>query len=216
MQHKLSESRRGKTDVFGLILCAVVVAAVIFVWVSWKGSNRGTIAILRMEDVARQIGFDVEAEKIFNREKTIMQADVARQRELLQTDIGAKREEYGENATPEQQEILLAMEQQMQAQSKQLQRRAQEGLQQVRSKQLQEFRREIGPVIMKLQATYGFTIVLDPTMSGGIVFVDPATDITDAVVQELQHQSQDTTVNGPAGTASEMPSGFPSGGPVAP
>ena len=37
---------------------------------------------------------------------------------------------------------------------------------------------------MKLQATYGFTIVLDPTMSGGIVFVDPATDITDAVVQE--------------------------------
>ena len=60
MQHKPSESRRGKTDVFGLILCAVVVAAVIFVWVSWKGSNRGTIAILRMEDVARQIGFDVE------------------------------------------------------------------------------------------------------------------------------------------------------------
>jgi Skp family chaperone for outer membrane proteins len=108
------------------------------------------------------------------------------------------------------------MEQQMQAQSKQLQRRAQEDLQQVRSKQLQDFRREIGPVIMKLQATYGFTIVLDPTMSGGIVFVDPATDITDAVVQELQRQSQDTTVNDPAGTASEMPTGFPGGSPVAP
>ena len=215
MRRKLSEFRSGKTDIVLLIFGAVIVVAVIFVWLSSKRSGRGEIAILNMEDVARQVGWDVESEKVFNREKAVMQADIARQRELLQADIDSKREQYGDSPTPEQQENLRAMEQQMQAQSKQLARRAQESLQRVRGGQVRQFRGEVGPVIMKLAAKRNFKVVLDPTLSN-VFFFDRSVDITDAVVAELRLQSQDTTSNDLGGTTPDTPLVAPGGNSVAP
>ena len=215
MQRKLSEFRRGKTDVVGLILGAVIVAAVIFVWLYGKRSSQGGVAILNMEEVARQVGWDVESEKVFSREKAVAEADIARQRELLQADIDTKREEYGDSPTPGQQENLSAMEQQMQSQSRQLTRRAQESLQQVRGQQLKDFRSEVGPVIMKLASEKSFTVVLDPALSN-VFFFDRSVDITDAVVDELKRQFRNTTLNDLGGTTPDTPLVAPGGNPVAP
>ncbi len=177
-----------KPDAVGLILIVVIVAAAIFVWSYGGGGGQGGIATLRTEEVATQLGFDQAFRTAFQQQRGVIQADLARQRELLQADVDAKREEFGENPTPEQQENLQAMEQQMEMQVKQLARRAQDGMQKMRSEQLQGFRSMLGPVIMKLQEAHGFTVVIDPVMSN-VFFYDRSTDITDDVIQELQQQS---------------------------
>ena len=54
--------------------------------------------------------------------------------------------------------------------------------------QMQEFVSELQPIILKLSAELNFTVVLDRTRSN-VFYADPATDITDVVVEELKKQS---------------------------
>ena len=79
------------------------------------------------------------------------------------------------------------MQQQMQAQTMQLRKRSQESLQKIQMQQMQDFIGELQPIILKLSAEGNFTVVLDRTRSN-VFYADPATDITDAVVAELNKQ----------------------------
>ena len=176
-----------KPDSVEWILGGIIVVAVLFVWFSSK-SNNNSVAIIRMDDIAKETGWDVQAGDIFRKERSAAETDIMRQQQLLKADIDAKREAYGENATPEQLENLRVMQQQMQAQTVQLRRRSQEGLQKMQMQQMQEFVAELQPIILKLSAELNFTVVLDRTRSN-VFYADPATDITDAVVEELKKQS---------------------------
>ena len=53
--------------------------------------------------------------------------------------------------------------------------------------QMQDFVGELQPIILKLSAEGNFTVVLDRTRSN-VFYADPSTDITDAVIKELQKQ----------------------------
>ena len=52
---------------------------------------------------------------------------------------------------------------------------------------MQDFIGELQPIILKLSAEGNFKVVLDRTRSN-VFYADPATDITDAVIKELQKQ----------------------------
>ena len=178
-----------KPDNVEWILGGIIVAAVLFVWFSSK-SNDKTVAIIRMDDIVKEVGWDVQARNNIQRERGAVEADIARRQQLLQADLDAKREEYGESATPEQLENLQMMEQQMQAETQQLMRRSQEGLQKIRMQQMQDFIGEVEPIILKLSTERNFTVVFD-RMRSGIFYFDQTVDITDAVVEELRRQALD-------------------------
>ena len=176
-----------KPDSVEWILGGIIVVAVLFVWFSSK-SNKNSVAIIRINDIAKETGWDVQIGDVFSKKRAADEKDVMRQQQLLKADIDAKRERYGENTTPEQLETLRAMEQQMQAITMQLRRRSQEGLQKMQMQQMLDFEVELRPIIQKLSAELDFTVVLHSTRSN-IFYADPATDITDAVVEELKKQS---------------------------
>lgn len=178
-----------KPDNVEWILGGIIVAAVLFVWFSSKSSDE-TVAIIRVDDIVKEVGWDVQARNNIQKERGAVEADIARRQQLLQADLDAKREEYGESATPEQLENLQVMEQQMQAETQQLMRRSQEGLQKIRMQQMQEFITELQPIILKLSTERNFTVVFD-RMRSGIFYFAQTVDITDAVVEELRRQALD-------------------------
>ena len=175
-----------KPDSVEWILGGVIVVAVLFVWFSSTSSNN-SVAIIRMDDIAKETGWDVQAGDVFRKERAAIESDIMRQQQLLKADIDAKRVEIGENPTPEQLEILRVMQQQMQSQTMQLRKRSQENLQKIQMQQMQDFVGELQPIILKLSAEGNFTVVLDRTRSN-VFYADPATDITDAVIKEWQKQ----------------------------
>lgn len=175
-----------KPDSVEWILGGIIVVAVLFVWYS-SNSSKNSVAIIRMDDIAKETGWDVQMGDIFRKERAAIESDIMRQQQLLKSDIDAKREEFGANPTPEQVEILRVMQQQMQAQTMQLRKRSQESLQKIQMQQMQDFIGELQPIILKLSAEGNFTVVLDRTRSN-VFYADPTTDITDAVVAELKKQ----------------------------
>ena len=176
-----------KPDSVEWILGGIIVVAVLFVWFSSK-SNKNSVAIIRINDIVKETGWDVQIGDVVSKKRAADEKDIMRQQQLLKADIDAKRERYGENTTPEQLETLRAMEQQMQAITMQLRRRSQEGLQKMQMQQMRDFEVELRPIILKLSAELDFTVVLQSTWSN-VFYADPATDITDAVVEELKKQS---------------------------
>ena len=177
-----------KPDSVEWILGGIIVVAVLFVWYS-SNSSKNSVAIIRMDDIAKETGWDVQAGDIFRKERAAIESDIMRQQQLLKSDIDTKREEFGENPTPEQIEILQVMQRQMQAQTMQLRKRSQESLQKIQMQQMQDFIGELQPVILKLSAEGNFTVVLDRARSN-VFYAAPATDITDAVVEELKKQQE--------------------------
>ena len=180
------QNMQRKPDSVEWILGGIIVVAVLFVWYS-SNSSKNSVAIIRMDDIAKETGWDVQMGDIFRKERAAIESDIMRQQQLLKSDIDAKREEFGANPTPEQVEILRVMQQQMQAQTMQLRKRSQESLQKIQMQQMQDFIGELQPIILKLSAEGNFTVVLDRTRSN-VFYADPTTDITDAVVAELKKQ----------------------------
>ncbi len=175
-----------KPDSVEWILGGIIVIAVLFVWFSSQSSNN-SVAVIRMDDIAKETGWDVQAGDVFRKERAAIESDIMRQQELLKADIDAKRENFGANATPEQLENLRVMQQQMQAQTMQLRKRSQESLKKIQMQQMQDFVGELQPIILKLSAEGNFTVVLDRTRSN-VFYADPTIDITDAVIEELKKQ----------------------------
>jgi|GEM_PF-5847414 len=175
-----------KPDSVEWILGGIIVVAVLFVWFSSK-SNKNSVAIIRMDDIAKETGWDVQAGDVFRKKRAAEEKDIMRQQQLLKADIDAKRERYGENTTPEQLEILRVMQQRMQRDTMQLRRRSQEGLQKMQMQQMLDFEVELRPIILKISAEGNFTVVLKGTRNN-VFFADPAADITDAVIKEWQKQ----------------------------
>ena len=175
-----------KPDSVEWILGGIIVIAVLFVWFSSQSSNN-SVAVIRMDDIAKETGWDVQAGDVFRKERAAIESDIMRQQELLKADIDAKRENFGANATPEQLENLRVMQQQMQAQTMQLRKRSQESLKKIQMQQMQDFVGELQPIILKLSAEGNFTLVLDRTRSK-VFYADPTIDITDAVIEELKKQ----------------------------
>ena len=57
-----------KPDSVEWILGGIIVVAVLFVWYS-SNSSKNSVAIIRMDDIARETGWDVQAGDIFRKER---------------------------------------------------------------------------------------------------------------------------------------------------
>ena len=186
-----------KPDSVEWILGAIILAAIVFVWVSSR-SNNGQVATIRTEDIANEIGYAVQAQNMFRTEQSKLEAELMQQRKVLTDDIEEKRSEYEENPSPEKEENLRVMQQQMQSQLMRLSKTNQEKMQRLRNQMKQDFYTELGPIILKLAAEKDFSVVLDSSqLQEGIVYIGPTTDITDLVVKEFRDQSVDGPIESP-------------------
>lgn len=186
-----------KPDSVEWILGAIILAAIVFVWVSSR-SNNGQVATIRTEDIANEIGYAVQAQNMFRTEQSKLEAELMQQRKVLTDDIEEKRSEYEENPSPEKEENLRVMQQQMQSQLMRLSKTNQEKMQRLRNQMKQDFYTELGPIILKLAAEKDFALVLDSSqLQEGIVYIGATTDITDLVVKEFRDQSVDGPIESP-------------------
>ena len=186
-----------KPDSVEWILGAIIVAAIIFVWISSNSNNR-EVVIIRTDHIANEIGYAVQAENMFRAERSKLEAELMQQKNILDGDIADKRADYEANPSPEKEENLQVMQRQVQSQIMQLNKTNQEKLQRLRNQMKQDFYNELGPVILKLAAEKDFGVVLDQSrLQQGIVYVGPVTDITDLVVNEFRKQSVDGPIESP-------------------
>ena len=176
-----------KPDSVEWILGGIIVVAVLFVWYSSKSKN-DSVAIIRLDEIAKETGRDVQAGEVLMKERAALESDFMRQQKLLQEDIATKREEFGENPTPEQAKNLQLMQQQMQSRLMQSRQRGQAKLKNRQMEQMQEFMVELQPIIIKLCTEGNYSVVLDQSMGRVVFYADPIVDITDAVIEELNKQ----------------------------
>ena len=80
-----------KPDSVEWILGGIIVVAVLFVWFSSK-SNKNSVAIIRMDDIAKETGWDVQIGDVVRKKRAADEKDIMRQQQLLKADIDTKRE----------------------------------------------------------------------------------------------------------------------------
>ncbi|MEE2781312.1 MAG: OmpH family outer membrane protein [Planctomycetota bacterium] len=186
-----------KPDRVEWILGAIIVAAIIFVWVS-SNSGDSQVATIQTDRIANEIGYAVQAETMFREERSKLESELAQQRKILSGDIEEKQRDYEESPSPEKEENLRAMQQQMQSQLIRLTKVNQEKMQRLRRQMKQDFYTELKPVILQLVAERDFALILDSSqLQEGIVYLGPTTDITDLVIQKFRDPSMDGPIESP-------------------
>lgn len=144
----------------------------------------GTVAILDLDAVAKRLGRDVAIADQIKAENDTLVAQLTKTKDDLQSQLDSSAQSLGDKPTDAQKQKLIELGQSL---NSQLQVKRQEARQELGQKQtalIQQFREEVKPVAQKVAAGKGMNTVL--LRSDLVVLsVDPAVDITDAVVAEM-------------------------------
>ncbi len=148
------------------------------------GAGGGGVATIDLDKIATGMGwFDDMQRKVGSVEQELtVKLDSLRQQ--LDTTLRDEHRRMGDKPTQEQQDRLAAMQlvaqRQMQEAQAQLQLQSQQTLQQV----IGQYRDLVRPVARRVAEQKGYTVIVLPT--DAIFWSDPAADLTDAVMDELQ------------------------------
>ena len=156
-----------------------------------KSARSGGVAVVDLDEVARQLGLDVAMSKDF----TDGQTSLAKQLQTLQTTLKEKyhqksieldpRSVTDATAAAARKEQLAQFERELNLQLNQAQRTAQKELSDYRLRLVQRFRDEVVPMAQQAAAERGLGVVLTKNDTVLLTF-DDAHDITAAVVAKLR------------------------------
>jgi Skp family chaperone for outer membrane proteins len=143
-----------------------------------------TFAVLDLNEVATRIGRSAELQNALSaREQSLVQQLVQLQSNLQQK-VDAKRTEFGEKPTAEQEQELAKLASGLNAEFLRARASAQQALGNEQSAMIQQFRAEVLPVAAEIAAERGLTTIL--TKNEAVLFAwDPASDITEEVIKRM-------------------------------
>lgn len=147
--------------------------------------NSGGVAIIDLDEVARQLGRDAvikaslqQAESTLNQQLAVIQAS-------YQNQVIEKRRGLGEQPTPDDETEVQTLEKQLGLQLQQVRQKAQQNLNQHRSQIINGFRDEVKPIATQVATERGLSLVV-PKNEFFVFSFDPALDITTDVVAALR------------------------------
>jgi len=144
-------------------------------------SVKGGLAVIDLDVVAKSIGRTQEINESWQVRKNALDQALQKLQANFNDQLTAKKTEFGEEPTEEQQKQLANMRQDAANKLVQASRTAQGDLEKFRQKMVADFRTEMRPYAQQVAASKGMGIVI-PKNEGFLLSVDPGVDITADVI----------------------------------
>jgi Skp family chaperone for outer membrane proteins len=144
----------------------------------------GTVAVIDLDAVARQIGGDIQMANSIKQRETSLNQQLQSVQTSFQKQIGDKRDELGGEPTEEETQQFALLQRQANTNLNQIRTQAQNDLNRHRLQLVARFREEARPVARAVAAEKGLSIVV--TKNDSVVFTyQSAVDITDEVAARM-------------------------------
>lgn len=148
-----------------------------------SASSQGKVAVIDLRRVAKATGWDARMTAELNAAQQAWKQRLEEEGTKIDQAIRAKREEIGEEPTPEQIAEFNRMRQEGQAAFDEAQTQASSVIQNKVTQLQGQFREEVRPYARQAADALGFKIVM--IQSDALLSYDTGSDITDAVIAAL-------------------------------
>ena len=149
-----------------------------------KAPGVGTVAILDLDMVAKQLGRDKQMNNSIQQCQVTLNQQLAAIKASYEKQISEKQGEFGDTPTHEQVQHLASVRRQASVNLNQVQQKARNNLSQHGAQLIQRFRDEMKPIAREAAAEKGLSVIV--TKNDNVIFdYDAAVDITEAVVQKM-------------------------------
>lgn len=160
-----------------------------------SNTSTGGVAVVDMDEIATATGRNAIFHARLDAANNQVNQKLNELHTQMQSQIQAKRTSLGESPTPEQEQEFIKLNQNLEQQFRQQVNEAQESVGRLRATIVGQFREEVRPIAERVARERGFTVVM--VRSEAMISVDPAADITAAVVAELPHVTPPATSQAP-------------------
>jgi len=145
----------------------------------------GGVAVVDLDAVAKRLGRDLEMQANAEQRMAVLNDELTTLQGALNRQLQDKKQQLGDEPDDEGKIELVSFQKRLEAQLLERRRSAETKLAAFRQKQIEQFREEVRPVLRDVAAERGLSIVI-PKNGTLLLSVDPAVEITDAVVARLQ------------------------------
>ena len=189
-----------KFDKFEIVMAIVAVGALAVAFFS-SGKSSSGVVLLDMQRAFRDLGRDIVHIQEMKKRQGALDKRLANLRTEFENNLAAKKKEYGENPTEEQQKELNRFERELVVKVDEETNKSRQEIEMFSRQMLAFFYQEVKPVAEQIASKRGANIVVNSNAERIVTF-DYSVDITDDVVQTLQQASQSSSLEG-AGTAEQ-------------
>ncbi|MBN1394478.1 MAG: OmpH family outer membrane protein [Pirellulales bacterium] len=170
---------------------------------SAAGNASGNVAIIDLDVVAQQLGYDSQMANAIGQQKASLEKQLGVIKTSFEQDLAKTKNQLGANPTQEQSQQWAHSQRVAAALFHQEQQKASQLLNRYSSQVVAQFRGTVKTTARQVAAERGLSIIL--TKNEGVVFdYDLAVDITDAVVERMRAEQPDSSAG--AATRDEPPS----------
>ncbi len=197
-----------KSIVSLLVACVFILPAV---------AQKGGVAILDIDAVAKQLGVEEKVRVDLLNIQNSLNAELQKAQTTMQTQMNGVEKAAGEKPTEEQRKQIVATNQQLNDEFNRMKSQAQQNLAQERVRMISEFRTRLEPIALKAAKAIGLEVVV---MKNAPVFAfDASVDITQettrlALEAGMQVQPSALAPAVPAPAASQETPESGAGGPA--
>lgn len=148
----------------------------------------GGVGVVDLDLVAKRLGRDIEMKNKVEEYVTSLNQKLATLQGSLRRLYEEKKERFGDEPTDEQIAELKATENRMERELLDVKRKSEVELSNYRQSLVDQFREEAKPVLRKVAAARGLSIVI-PKNDGLLLTIDPKVEITDEVASKMPKSS---------------------------
>ena len=123
-------------------------------------AQKGGVAILDIDEVARQLGVEEKVRVDLLNMQNNLNADLQRTQTTMQNQMAGVEKAAGANPSEEQKKQIVATNQQLNEEFNRVKNQAQQTLAQERVRMITEFRTRLEPIALKAAAELGLEVVL--------------------------------------------------------
>jgi Skp family chaperone for outer membrane proteins len=145
-------------------------------------AQKGGVAILDIDEVARQLGVEEKVRVDLLNMQTNLNADLQRTQTTMQNQMSGVEKAAGETPTDEQKRQIMATNQQLNEEFNRIKGQAQQTLAQERVRMINEFRIRLEPIALKAAQAQGLEVVL-MKVTPPVFTYDSSVDVTQATVK---------------------------------
>ena len=148
------------------------------------GKSDGRIAIIDLDEIASAIGRDkdiTQRVQLFVKDE---ESKLTALRDELRVNIAQEEKALGEKPSKEQQEQFNQLSNNSEVKLRQEIAKVEEMAAQLRIDLVLEFKKQVEPVARRVVTSRGISVIM--IKQNAMLYIDPASDITDDVIDEMQ------------------------------
>ena len=174
-----------KPDLFEIVLGVLFLGGLAYFFLAGGKPSGAGVAVLDLERVAADTSRGVTITEAMQAQKATLESQLNSLRVSLQEGLAAKKNEFGETPTQEQQKVLQNLQKEIITKVTQSERQSQQELLRHQQQLLSDFRDELRPIAAEIARDRGAAVVLIANLTV-VLSVDTTVDITKEVIAKLQ------------------------------